>query len=87
MLLNVQRERREERNRLEKMRQTSGAYDDAPMRAARQDTTSRKGRRQAKARRDVSESIARSNKRKETTAQRIKQYTNRVNTPMFGSDK
>ena len=47
MLLDIQRERREKRNRLEKMRHTSGAYDDAPMRAARQDTTSRKGRRQA----------------------------------------
>lgn len=86
MLLDVQRERREERNRLEKMRQTGGAYDDAPMRAARQDTTSRKGRRQAKARKDVSESIARSNKRQATTAQKIKQYANEVNKPMFGSD-
>ena len=65
MLTDAQRRRNEERLRLEKLRQTSGAYDDAVIRAARQDTKSRKGRKQAKARKEVTESLERQARRRE----------------------
>jgi hypothetical protein len=64
MLTDAERARKKERLRLEKLRQTSGAYDDSVMREARKDTTSRKGKKQAKARKEVTEALNRQAKRK-----------------------
>jgi uncharacterized FlaG/YvyC family protein len=63
MQTDAERARKEERLRLEKLRQTSGAYDDAVMREARKDTTSRKGKKQVKVRKEATEDLARKAKR------------------------
>lgn len=57
MKTDAERARDDERRRLEKLRRESKAYDDAVQRAARQDK-SPKGRKQARIRKDVDESLA-----------------------------
>ena len=70
MQTDAERARKEERLRLEKLRQTSGAYDDAVMREARKDTTSRKGKKQVKVRKEATEDLARKAKRQANAAKR-----------------
>ena len=86
MLFDSQRAALEKRYEKERKRQKEGIYEDAPLRERRKDT-SPTGRRDAHIRQQASQSLRRADKRRETTAQRIKQYANRVDMPMFGSDK
>ena len=75
MQTDAERARKEERLRLEKLRQTSGAYDDSVMREAHKDTTSRKGKKQVKVRKEATEDLARKAKRQANAAKRGKTNT------------